>query len=149
VVSACGSPVSHRTDWSWSVLVKGMVIMATSCDCMTHCLALSKIVNQLQINCSNSCEALAERTVESVAYKNILCNGDTRKHRIDEDFKKSVIETLIKQRKITSVGSGVKVWAGLTNQATARRWADTYVVERNLAARDNITVRRALLTNLV
>ena len=117
-------------------------------DCKTQAVALSKIVNQLQIHCRNTSEALAENHIDTLTYKNILSNGDSRKHRIDENFKKDCVETMLKQRKISCVGAGVKVWAGLTNQQTARRWADTYVVERNLAARENITVRRALLTDL-
>lgn len=138
----CGSVVFHRNDWTWCTLVNGLVIMIQHCDCKAQASALKAIVRQMDIHMRNSCEALAEQAQDSVIYKNL--GSDGRKHRIDEDFKKDCVETFLKKRKVTHIGATVKCWAGLTSQSCARKWADKYVIERNLASRTNIQVRRVL-----
>ena len=122
--------------------MNGLLILAKNMDCDTQTKALCKIVRQLDIHMRNSCEALAEQHTDSLEYKKI--GSDSRKRRVDEDFKKDVVETFMKERKTTHIGAGVKVWCGLTTQSTARTWADKYCVERNIASRENIAVKRVL-----
>ena len=122
--------------------MQGLTLLAKNIDCPTQTSALSKIMRQLDIHMRNTCEALSEQRIDSLQYT--ILGPESRKRRIDEDFKKDVVETFMKERKTTNIGAGVKVWCGTPSQSTARAWADRYVVERNLASRQNIAVRRVL-----
>ena len=122
--------------------MKGLLLLAKGLDCRTQTSALLRLVRQLDVHLRNSCEALAEQHTDSLQFKNI--GSDRRKRRIDEDFKKDVVETFQKERKTTNIGAAVKVWCGLTSQTSARVWADKYVIERNIAARSHLTVQRVL-----
>ena len=137
-----GSPACRRTDWSWTVVVKGLLVLARNVDCQAQNAALENMLRQLDVWMRNSCEALAEQKVDSLQFNQI--GSGSRKRRADEDFKKDVVETFQKERKTTNIGAGVKVWCGLTTQSTARTWADRYVIERNLASRRHIAVNRVL-----
>ena len=110
--------------------------------CETQTRALLAIMRQIDTHMRNACEALAEKHTDFLLFRNMGWNGCKR--RVDEDFKKHVVETLLKERKVTNIGASAKVLCGLSKQSSACAWADKYVIERNIAARSHLQVQRVL-----